>query len=74
MIEVTKMSSKGQVTIPVELRKALNLKEGSKIGFITDEQGRFYIVNASLLAIKDVQIAFEGAVSELGLESTLSTI
>ena len=29
--EVTKMSSKGQIVIPTEIRKELSLKEGSKL-------------------------------------------
>lgn len=69
MIEVTKMSSKGQVTIPVEIRKALKITEGSKVAFVTDEEGRFYIVNASLIALKDVQKAFEGVSDSLGIAS-----
>lgn len=68
MIEVTKLTSKGQVTIPSEVRKALNLKQGSKIGFVSDENGRFYIVNASLLSLKDVQDAFIGVAKELGID------
>lgn len=69
MIEVSKISSKGQVTIPLELRKKLKLTEGSKVAFITDENGRIYLANSSMLALKDVQSAFAGAAAEVGLES-----
>jgi antitoxin PrlF len=69
MIDVTKMSSKGQVTIPVEVRKALKLSEGSKVAFVTDENGRFYIVNSSLIALKNVQNAFEGEAEKAGIEN-----
>lgn len=69
MIEVSKVSSKGQITIPLEVRKALKVKDGTKICFITDEHGRFYIVNASSIAIKDIQDAFEGVADELGIDS-----
>lgn len=34
-----KMTSKGQITIPVELRKALGLKPGVRIDFVETEPG-----------------------------------
>lgn len=33
------LSSKGQITLPVELRERLGLVAGSKIAFVQDEQG-----------------------------------
>lgn len=68
MLEVSKISSKGQVTIPVEMRKLLQLSEGSKVAFITDETGKVYIVNSSLLALKEVQVAFDGAAEKAGIK------
>lgn len=32
-----KLTSKGQLTIPVELRTLLNIKEGDRLAFILDE-------------------------------------
>lgn len=32
-----KLTSKGQLTIPVELRNLLNLKEGDRLEFVLDE-------------------------------------
>jgi AbrB family looped-hinge helix DNA binding protein len=37
--EVT-LTSKGQITIPAELRAKLNLKEGDKLEFYLDRSGR----------------------------------
>ncbi len=37
--EVT-LTSKGQITIPAELRAKLNLKEGDKVEFYLDRSGR----------------------------------
>jgi len=34
-MELARISSKGQITIPVDIRKKLNLKEGDKKGQIT---------------------------------------
>ena len=68
MVEVSKISSKGQVTIPVELRQLLQLTEGSKVAFITDETGKVYIANSSMLALKETQAAFEGVAQKAGIK------
>lgn len=36
-----KITSKGQITIPVEVRRALNLKPGSEILFFEGERGEY---------------------------------
>ena len=69
MIEVAKISSQGQVTIPAEIRKSLGLSGGDKIAFITNEAGEFVLANASLLALAKAQKAFEGAAKEAGINS-----
>lgn len=33
------ITSKGQVTIPAEMRKRLGLKAGDQVGFISDDEG-----------------------------------
>lgn len=35
-----KLTSKGQLTIPVELRTLLNIKEGDRLAFVLDESER----------------------------------
>ena len=40
--EVT-VTSKGQITIPAELRARLNLKEGDKLEFYLDRSGRVLV-------------------------------
>lgn len=69
MVEITKVSSKGQITIPIELRKYLNLIEGSKVAFILNEDGRVYIANSSMLALKEIQKEFRGEAEKLGLKN-----
>ena len=56
---VAKISSKGQITIPVSVRTKLNLKAGDKI-VILEENGRFYFENSAMLAFKRVEEAFVG--------------
>ena len=36
MIQTSKISSKGQITLPLELRKRLGLREGDRVEFITE--------------------------------------
>jgi antitoxin PrlF len=38
-----KITSKGQVTVPAALRKALGVKTGDKLVFTQDAQGRFLV-------------------------------
>ena len=45
-----RVTSNGQVTIPLEIRKRLNLSPGTEIDFIIGEDDRVYIVKSSKLA------------------------
>ncbi|MEG9430324.1 MAG: AbrB/MazE/SpoVT family DNA-binding domain-containing protein [Christensenellaceae bacterium] len=67
MLEVTKVSSKGQVTIPIELRKKLNLTAGGKLAFIEGDDGNIYVVNSSLLALRTIQQEMSGQAKKAGL-------
>ncbi len=50
-MEVATMTSKGQITIPVAVRKQLNLEQGDKVVFIEDDHpsGGVRILNAAAL-------------------------
>lgn len=50
MMEIAKITSKGQITIPVEIRKKLNLKDGDKVVFIEDGD-RIILANAAAVII-----------------------
>ena len=67
MIEIAKVSSQGQITIPVEIRKRLHLKPGDKVAFVTSQDGTVVLANASLLALATAQEAFKGAAKEAGI-------
>ena len=45
-LETTKMTAKGQITLPVAIRASLGLKPGDKVGFIMDGGG-IRVVNVS---------------------------
>ena len=67
-MEVATISSKGQITIPVSIRKQLKLKTGDKV-VIQEENGRYYFDNAALVAFSRVAKAFEGAAEEAGFNN-----
>ena len=64
-MEIAKLSSKGQITLPVSVRRKLKLKSGDQI-VIQEENGRFYFDNAALVAFTRVERAFDGAAEEAG--------
>ena len=67
-MELAKVTSKGQVTIPVEIRRKLGVKEGDKILFV-EERGRIYVMNSSMEALRNAQAAFAGEADRLGLQN-----
>jgi AbrB family looped-hinge helix DNA binding protein len=66
MLDVSRVTSKGQVTIPIEMRRKLGIKDGDKVVFI-EEGGRIVIANAAMVALKEAQEAFRGESERLGL-------
>ncbi len=67
-MELAKVMAKGQVTIPINIRRKLNLKEGDKIIFI-EKDGNMIIANSAMVALKKIQSSFEGEAVKLGLET-----
>ncbi len=67
-MEIAKVMSKGQVTIPISIRKKLNLKEGDKVVFI-EKDGNMVIANSAMIALQKVQDAFDGEAERLGLKT-----
>lgn len=47
-MELAKLTTKGQLTIPAEIRKRLNVQAGDKVVFL-EENGRIFIENAEKL-------------------------
>ncbi len=66
-MEIAKITSKGQVTIPIDIRRKLGVKEGDKILFV-EEAGKVYILNASMEALKEAQAAFAEEAERVGLK------
>ncbi|MDN5335072.1 MAG: antitoxin PrlF [Synergistales bacterium] len=66
-MELAKLTSKGQITIPVDVRRKLGVKKGDKILFI-EEGGKIYILNSSMEALREAQAAFTGEAARAGLK------
>jgi AbrB family looped-hinge helix DNA binding protein len=68
MIENAKIMSKGQVTIPKEIRTLLKVTEGDRVTFICE--GDYAIVmNANIYAMRTLQKSMEGEFEKAGLNS-----
>ncbi|MCD7804067.1 MAG: AbrB/MazE/SpoVT family DNA-binding domain-containing protein [Oscillospiraceae bacterium] len=62
-MELAKITSKGQITIPIEIRRFLGVKDGDKVMFVQDGN-KVVMMNASLNALMDLQSAFSGVAEE----------
>lgn len=67
-MDIAKLSSKGQITIPISVRNKLQLKTGDKI-VILEENGRFYLENSALIAFNRVSKDFENSAKEAGFNT-----
>jgi AbrB family looped-hinge helix DNA binding protein len=67
-MELAKITTRGQITIPIEIRRKLGVKDGDKVIFI-EENGRIIMENAAMIALKNAQTAFAGEARRLGLET-----
>lgn len=67
-MELAKVTSKGQVTIPIEIRKKLGIKNGDKVLFM-EESGRVYMMNSTMDALREAQQAFSGEAERVGLKN-----
>ena len=72
-MELAKVTSKGQITIPIAIRKALGIREGDKILFIEDGD-RVILKNTSTSALLKAQEAFQGVAEELGIKNEQDVI
>ena len=67
-MDLAKITMRGQITIPAEIRRKLGVKDGDKVIFL-EENGRIIIENAALVALKRAQDAFAGEAARLGLQT-----
>jgi AbrB family looped-hinge helix DNA binding protein len=67
-IETERMTSKGQVTIPVRIRKLLGLKPGDNVTFV-QRDGQVYICAGTLEALDELQKLFAGVAAQLNVKN-----
>lgn len=67
-MELAKITSKGQITLPISIRRALKLKDGDKVAFI-EINGQYVLANPTMLAIRQARDAFSGFAEANGLET-----
>jgi len=67
-MDVARISIKGQVTIPIGIRKRLGLREGDKVVFM-EKGDNIVLLNPNRLAWQEVQKAFSGAAEEAGFNN-----
>lgn len=68
-MNLAKVSANGQITVPVEIRRALKLREGDKVLFFQKENGEIVVDNASAQALAKAQRAFAGVAEQLGIQN-----
>ena len=66
-MELAKVTSKGQVTIPIAIRKRLGIKDGDKLLFVEKPDG-VVLMNPTMMALEKIGSAFEGEAERLGLK------
>ena len=67
-MNLARITAKGQITIPVEIRKSLGVKEGDKVVFIKGDNG-IMLVNSNKIAWENIQKAMEGEAEKAGFNS-----
>jgi antitoxin PrlF len=63
MSQLAKVSSKGQVTVPADVRKKLHLETGDTLAWETEEDGRIWVRRIEPLDV-DYQTAVSRTLSE----------
>lgn len=67
-MELAKVTSKGQITIPLMIRNLLQLKTGDKV-FFEEISGKVYITNASQITLANVQTQMQGEAEKAGFQT-----
>ena len=67
-MELAKVTTKGQVTIPIAIRKRLGIKDGDKLLFVDKPDG-VVMLNPTMMALEKIGRAFEGEAERLGLKN-----
>ena len=58
-MNLARVSVNGQITVPVEIRRKLRVKDGDKLLFIENKNGEIVVQNSSIISIKEAQKELE---------------
>ena len=72
-IDNAKVMSKGQVTIPKDIRDILGVSFGDRVTFVV-ENGSVRIINSAIYAMERLQKQMEGEALKAGLNSEESVV
>jgi AbrB family looped-hinge helix DNA binding protein len=67
-MEVAKITSKGQITIPRDIRVKMELKKGDKIIFF-EENGKYFFQNSASVALKRIQKSMKAEAERAGFNN-----
>jgi AbrB family looped-hinge helix DNA binding protein len=67
-MDMARISVKGQVTIPIAIRKILGLKEGDKVVF-AEKDGNIVLLNSNRIAFEEFQRDMAGEAKRVGWEN-----
>jgi AbrB family looped-hinge helix DNA binding protein len=68
IVDNAKVMSKGQITLPKDIRAQLRLGVGDRVTLIC-ENNRVVLMNSALYALKEFQDAMQGEAARAGLNS-----
>ena len=68
VFNTAKVMSKGQITLPIDIRKSMGLSTGDRIALIY-ENNRVIMVNPAIYAMEMLQKEMEGEAEKAGLYS-----
>jgi len=68
VFNTAKVMSKGQITLPIDIRKNMGLSTGDRVALIY-ENDRVVMVNPAIYAMETLQKEMEGAFEKVGINS-----
>ena len=68
IFNTAKVMSKGQITLPVDIRNSMNLSTGDRVALIY-ENNRVIMMNPAIFAMETLQKEMEGEAEKAGLTS-----
>ena len=68
LFNTAKVMSKGQITLPIDIRKNMKLSTGDRVALIY-ENDRVILMNPAIYALEELQKAMDGEWEKAGIHS-----